>query len=122
MKREGVVSGPFDSNSARGWISNQVISHKSWSDINIRVNLDTRTMSAAVKTSHFPIPTPNELRHEFHGSDRFTILDLNHSFHQFEMDDDSKDLYTFYTPWGLYRFNTLVMGVSSGSSECHERI
>ena len=72
-------------------------------------------MAAAVRTSHFPIPTPNELRHEFHGSDRFTILDMNHSFHQFEMDNASKELYMFYTPWGLHRFNTLVMGVSSGT-------
>ena len=79
-------------------------------------------MAAAVKTSHFPIPTPTELRHKFHGSDRFSQLDMNHAFHQFELDEESKDLYCFWTPWGLYRYNTLVMGVSSGSSECQERI
>ena len=28
----------------------------------------------------------------------------------------------FYTPWGLYKNNTLVMEVSSASSEFHERI
>ena len=29
----------------------------------------------------------------------------------------------FYsTPWGLYKYNTMVMGVSIASSECHERI
>ena len=28
----------------------------------------------------------------------------------------------FYTPWGLYCFNTLVMGTAPASSECHERI
>ena len=38
------------------------------------------------------------------------------------MDDVSKDLFVFYGPDGLYRFNTLCMGVSSASSECHERI
>ena len=31
-------------------------------------------------------------------------------------------MFVFYTPWGLYKYNTLVMGVSSASSECHERI
>ena len=79
-------------------------------------------MVEAVKTSHFPIPTPTELRHEFRGSDRFSQLDMNHSFHQFEMTESSKDLYKFWTPRGLYRFETLVMGVSSGSSECHEKL
>ena len=38
------------------------------------------------------------------------------------MDEESQQLFVFYTPWGLYRYNTLVMGVSSASSECHERI
>ena len=38
------------------------------------------------------------------------------------MDKESQDLFVFYTPWGLYKYNTLVMGVSSASSECHERI
>ena len=38
------------------------------------------------------------------------------------MDEESQDLFVFYTPWGLYKYNILVMGVSSASSECHERI
>ena len=123
LKAAGVVEGPLTSKSAHsGWISNPVITAKSYSDKRIRVKLDTRPMSEAVKQSHFPMPTPNELRHEFHGSDRFSTLDCNHAFHQFELSNKSKDLYCFYTPWGLHRFNTLVMGVSSGSGECHERI
>ena len=79
-------------------------------------------MKDVVKTSHFPIPTPQELRHNFAGSDRYSVIDLNHAFHQFKMDQESQELFVFYTPWGLYKYNTLVMGVSSASSECHERI
>ena len=122
LKAEGTVDGPLQSKSAKSGISNPVIMHKNYSDNKIRVTLDTRLMAAAIKNSYFPIPTATELRHEFHGSDRFSIVDLNHAFHQFEITDDSKDLYCFWTPWGLYRFNTLVMGVSSVSVECHERI
>ena len=122
LHRAGVVSGPLTSESARGWIHNVVITQKSWTDKKIRVNLDTRPMKDVVKTSHFPIPTPQELRHNFAGSDRFSVIDLNHAFHQFKMDDESQELFVFYTPWGLYKYHTLVMGVSSASSECHERI
>ena len=50
------------------------------------------------------------------------MVDLNHAFHQFALDKESQELFVFYTPWGLYKYNTLVMGVSSASSECHERI
>ena len=122
LERAGVVSGPLKSESAGGWIHNVVITQKSWTSKKIRVNLDTRPMKEAVKTTHFPIPTPQELRHNFAGSDRYSVVDLNHAFHQFVLDEESQELFVFYTPWGLYKYNTLVMGVSSASSECHERI
>ena len=99
-----------------------MITGKKWDKEKIRLNLDTRTMKDAVKTSKFPIPTVAELRHEFRGSDRYSILDMNHAFHQFSMTEESKKIFVFYTPWGLYNFNTLVMGTAPASSECHERI
>ena len=47
---------------------------------------------------------------------------MNHSYHQFPLDEESKNLFVFYTPWGLHRFNTLVMGAHTASSECQETI
>ena len=88
----------------------------------IRLTLDTRTMVDAVHTSHFPIPTAQELCHRFAGSDWFSKLDMNHAFFQFPMDEATKKLYIFYTMKGLYKFNTLVQGASSASGETHERI
>ena len=88
----------------------------------IRVKLDTRHMAVAVKSSHFPIPTSAELRHNLRGRDCYSCLDLNHAFHQFPMDEESKKLFVFYTPMGLYMYNTLVMGTAPASSECHENI
>ena len=92
-KEAGVVSGPLGSDEAVGWVSNVVITHKSWTDKKIRVNLDTRPMADAVKTAQFPIPTPMELRHGFTGSDRYPQIDLNHAFHQFGLSDPTKDLF-----------------------------
>ena len=60
-------------------------------------------MTAVVSTSHFPIPTPQELRHNSLGSDSFAIVDLTHAFHQFELDDKNKDLFDL--------FNCLVIGM-----------
>ena len=59
--------------------------------------LDMRPMAEAVKTSQFPIPTLNKLRHNFLGADRFSKLDMTHSFHQFDMDEESKNLFVLYT-------------------------
>ena len=49
-------------------------------------------------------------------------MDFNHSFHQFPMDESSRDLFVFHMPWGLHRLNTLVMGTHTGSSELQERV
>ena len=121
LVREGVVT-PLECTNGTGWIHNIVITAKKWSGDKIRMNLDTRPMKKAVKVSHFHIPTPQELRHEFQGSDRFSVVDFNHAFHQFPMDEESRNLFTFHTPWGLHRLNTLVMGTHSGSSELQERV
>ena len=56
------------------------------------------------------------------GSDRFSIIDMNHAFHQFPLDEESQNLFVFYTPWGLYKFNTLAMGIHTASSECQEKL
>ena len=63
--------------------------------------MDTRHMEEAILRTKFPIPTVEELRHEFAGSDRFTMLDLNHTFLQFELAEDAKNLFVFTTPLGL---------------------
>ena len=67
LKEAEIVSGPLGSDHAKGWISNPVITGKKWDSNKIRVNLDTTHMNAAVRTSHFPIPTVAELRHNFGG-------------------------------------------------------
>ena len=121
LKDKGVVTGPLSQENSLGWIHNPVIVDKK-SGNEIRLNLDTKPMAKAVTTSHYPIPTPQELRHSFVGSDTFSALDMRHSFFQFKMDEETKRHYVFWTPWGLYRFETLAMGVSSASAETHERI
>ena len=112
--------GPLESKDATGWVSNPVITDKRGSNTQIRVNLDLRHIKDAVQTSHFLMPTPSQLRHSFAGSDRYSMLDMNHAYHQFPLDEESKNLFVFYTPWGLYEYNTLVMGVHTASSECQE--
>ena len=47
---------------------------------------------------------------------------MNHSFFQFPLDKETKALYTFYGPDGLYWFIRLVQGASVSSSETLERI
>ena len=116
---EGIIEGPLGADEATGWVHNVVLSGKKWSPDEIRLNLDTRLMKKWVEPSVYPIPTVEHLRHELIDSDRFSKLDLTNAFHQFELDDESKDLFKFTTPQGIYRYLRLVMGTPPASGECH---
>lgn len=83
--------------------------------------MNLRNMEKAVKPTHFPMPNAEELRHKFAGSDRFSVMDMNHASHQFPIDKESSELCTFYTPWSLYKYETLVMGVHTASNGCQEK-
>ena len=111
-------------------MSNLVITGKKWDTeekkigdrVQIRANLDCRPLNKVVYQTHEPIPTPEELRHTLRGSERFTTLDMRHCFHQFEIEEKARKLFTFRTSWGLFRYTRMVMGNSPASSECHRRI
>jgi len=47
---------------------------------------------------------------------------MTHCFHQFPIDEGDRKLFTFRTPWGLYRYKRMVMGNSPASAECHKRV
>ena len=131
LKKEDVIEGPIQEEEEGSWISNLVITDKRWEGeevkaagerVQVRANLDCRPLNKHVYQTHEPIPTPEELRHNLKGSNRFSILDMNHSFHQFVLEEEARKLFTFRTPWGLYRYKRLVMGNSPASSECHRRV
>ena len=47
---------------------------------------------------------------------------MNHAFHQLPLDEESQKLFVFWTPWGLYKFHMLAMGIHMASSECQEKL
>ena len=128
LQEGDVIEGPLGPEHATGWVSNVVITAKKYEvedsqeHSKIRVNLDMRLMADTVKAVHLPIPTSEQLRQKFEGSDRFSVTDLNHAFHQFELDKESRQLFVFTTPFGLYRYKRLVMGTPPASAECHTRL
>ena len=122
LKDNEIVSGPLDSEDATGWISNPVITGKRCDSEQIRINLDLREMEKAAKPSHFLMLTSEDLQHKFEDSDTYSVLDMNHAYHQFALDKASKHLFVFYTPWGLYKYNRLAMGIHTVSSECQEKL
>ena len=85
------------------------------------MTIDMRHANLAIRPTHFPVPTIQELRHQLNGVQVFSKIDLTHAFHQIELGEESRSLTIFYTHEGLFRFKRLVMGAGPTSQEFHEK-
>ena len=79
----------------------------------IRLCVDMRQVNEQIERERFPIPTVEEILHEMNGAKVFSKLDLKWGFHQLELDEDSRDLTTFATHIGNFRYKRLNFGVTS---------
>ena len=95
------------------WQSPLVIVPKKGGDI--RVCVDLRLVNKAVKPEKYPIPTIEDVSAKLEGCTVFSTLDLRDAFHHVRLDDESKELTTFITNTGLYRYNVLMFGLCSAS-------
>lgn len=87
----------------------------------IRICLDPVELNKVIKREFFQIPTVEELLTELSGAKVFSILDANQGFYQIPLDDQSKKLCTFATPFGRYMFSRLPFGVSSAPEVFHKQ-
>ena len=83
----------------------------------IRLCLDLRQANQAIMRTHYPIPTVNELLEKVSGSVLFSKIDLRAGYYQIPLDETSRNITTFSTPTGLYRFKRLVFGLKSASEQ-----
>ena len=81
----------------------------------IRLCFDMRRANTAVKRMRYPIPTLEQTLHELSGCTVFTKLDLRMGYHQIELAPESREITTFVTDEGLFRFKRLMFGISSAS-------
>ena len=103
MKANGLVEGPLKPHECTGWIHNMVITKKTWGTNEVRINIDTKLMNKELVQTKIPILSPEELRHQLEGSDRFSALDCRDSFFHFLLDPESQELFKFHTDKRVYR-------------------
>ncbi|CAB4008082.1 Transposon Ty3-I Gag-Pol poly [Paramuricea clavata] len=93
------------------WVSPLVVVPKSSGEI--RVCVDMRQVNTAVIRERYPIPTVEESLQDLNGAAVFSKLDLKWGYHQIELDEQSRELATFTTHDGLYRYKRLMFGISA---------
>ena len=81
-----------------------------------------RKPNVAMKRMKREFPTIEDVIQDLNRATTFSKLDLNHGYHQLELDPTSRHLTTFNTPWGLKRYTRLNFGTVIVQEVFHEEI
>ena len=80
-------------------------------DGTLRLVVDYRRLNKVVKTTSFPLPLIADTIDRLGNARYFSTLDLNSGFFQLKLAEEHADRTAFATPYGLYQFNRLPMGI-----------
>jgi hypothetical protein len=80
----------------------------------VRLVVDYRKVNKKVVFDSYPMPTIDQALEQFGGAVRFTVLDLNSAYYQIPLSPESRRVAAFCTPFGLFEFNKLPMGICIG--------
>ena len=94
------------------WISPIVVVPKPNNSNEIRICVDMRALNRAIIRERHVIPTTDDIIADLNGCKVFSKIDLNQGYHQFPLHEDSRNLTTFSTHVGLYRYKRLNFGLS----------
>jgi len=76
--------------------------------------VDYRKVNTKIVFDSYPMPTIEQALDQFGGAVVFSVLDLNSAYYQIPLSDRSRRITAFCTPFGLFEFNKLPMGISVG--------
>ena len=107
-------------NSPSQWVSPVVVVPKPNGEV--RLCVDMRQANCAVERERYPIPTIDEVLQDMNNSKVFSKLDLRWGYHQIELSEESREITTFITHKGLYRYKRLMFGISSAPEKYQQVI
>ncbi len=82
-------------------------------DGSVRVCIDYRGLNAVTDQLQYPIPHIDDLLGKVGRAKVLSKLDLCKGYYQIPLQDASKDITSFVTPWGTYKFNVLPFGLKN---------
>lgn len=107
MEQLGIIEKVL---TAPTWISGMSAVPKGQGDFRLVVNM--RAPNKAINREYYRLPLIEEMKVTLHGSTCFTKLDLKSAFYHLELSEESRELTTFLTEDGMYRFTRLLFGVN----------
>jgi len=79
----------------------------------VRICTDFKQLNKAVKRERYMLPTLEDILHKLRGAKVFSKLDATSGFFQLPLDEESKKMTTFITPYGRYFYTRLPQGITS---------
>ncbi|KAJ8048227.1 hypothetical protein HOLleu_00459 [Holothuria leucospilota] len=104
---------------ASDWVSPIVVAWKK--NGKIRICVDLRKLNENMVVEKHPIPHIEELLTELQGASCFSKLDLKSAYHQLELHEESRNLTTFVTHNGVYRYKRVCFGLASAPA-CFQKV
>ena len=119
FKREEVFKHELDNLVADG-VLEKVYTPSAWAlptfiipkkDETVRWVSDFCELNKLLKRKPYPLPRIQDIMNKQGNYTYMTKIDLSMMFYLFKLDNQSKELCTINTPYGLYRYKRLPMGV-----------
>ena len=98
-------------NQPTQWCAGMVVVPKKSGSV--RICVDFRRLNESVLRETHPLPKVDNTLAQLAGATVFSKLDANSGFWQVPLNESSRELTTFITPFGRYCFNRLPFGISS---------
>lgn len=86
-------------------------------DGNIRICADYKTtVNKFVEDVNYPLPLISDIFARLGGNSIFSKLDMKFAYNQLELDDETKRILTWSTPFGIFTMNRLPFGVKPAAA------
>ena len=102
------------------WVSSIVYSRKPSGKL--RICLDPKDLNKAIKRPHYYTPTLEEITHKLAGSVMYSKLDARHGYWSVQLDEESRLLTTFNSPFGRYCYKRMPFGLNLSQDVFQERM
>ena len=119
--QKGLADGVFE--EAKGptsWLLPAMLVPKS--EGRLRFVIDASPANRAIKRTRYVLPTIEDLITDVNGAKYFSKVDLNEGFHQCTLAEESRELTTFRTHFGIFRYKRLLMGINAAPELFHRAI